>query len=427
MRFSYDGLDAVIQMRSTKVVNNSLWLLAMQGVNMVLPLVTVPYVTRMLGGYNYGVFSLALNWITYFQVIVQFGFTLNGARKAALLDNDDGNALNRLFSRILIARMILLACCLAALIAVYIASQMPLIYLWCLLALYLYPVGTAFQTVWLFQGKQDMGFTAIANIIGRFVSAVLIFILVVNPDSLVLYCILYSFTYVISSLVSLVFAKRRYGVCIQKVKIKEVVGEMKSGFSLFLSSAMSTLFGGFSVTMLGIFCDAVAVGAYSAIYKIPMVLTTLFSPIGQAIYPHVVKLYMRSDKDAHSYIKKVGIGSLAIFSSIAILIVLFRDPLIDMVFGAGYSEYSAVVIPLCVWMIFSILNNFLGIQMLVARGLQREYSQAFIVGMAGVVLANLCLVPVFGPVGAGLAVLSGEVVLSLALTFQIYKTRHLVS
>lgn len=63
-------------MLGTKLFQNGMWLFILQIFNTVVPLLTLPYITRVLGTSNYGVFSLSLNWVTYFQVIVEYGFGL---------------------------------------------------------------------------------------------------------------------------------------------------------------------------------------------------------------------------------------------------------------------------------------------------------------------------------------------------------------
>ena len=68
----------------SKVLANSAWLIILQVFNTIVPLLTLPYITRVLGTSNYGVFSLALNWVTYFQVIVEYGFGFTGARKVSI-------------------------------------------------------------------------------------------------------------------------------------------------------------------------------------------------------------------------------------------------------------------------------------------------------------------------------------------------------
>ena len=91
---------------NSKVVKNGMWLVVLQIFNMVVPLLTIPYITRVLGTTNYGIFSLALNWVTYIQVIVEYGFAFTGARQVSISSD---NNLQKLFSRIITARLILMS------------------------------------------------------------------------------------------------------------------------------------------------------------------------------------------------------------------------------------------------------------------------------------------------------------------------------
>ena len=88
-----------------KSVNNGLWLYALQFFNTIIPLITIPYITRILGAEQYGIFSLALNFTSYLQVAVEYGFALSATRQVAFLKNDKD--LNKLFVSVISARFIL--------------------------------------------------------------------------------------------------------------------------------------------------------------------------------------------------------------------------------------------------------------------------------------------------------------------------------
>ncbi|MFS1350600.1 oligosaccharide flippase family protein [Enterococcus faecium] len=68
---------------------NGVWLYVLQFFNTVIPLITIPYITRILTPYNYGEFSSALNLTSYFLVIVEYGFNWSGARKIAIAKNKE--------------------------------------------------------------------------------------------------------------------------------------------------------------------------------------------------------------------------------------------------------------------------------------------------------------------------------------------------
>ena len=92
----------------SKVLKNGIWLIILQIVNTIIPVITIPYITRILGASEYGVFSIALNWILYLQVLVEFGFGLNGARKVAMLKENNKKELNKIYNDIISSRIVLL-------------------------------------------------------------------------------------------------------------------------------------------------------------------------------------------------------------------------------------------------------------------------------------------------------------------------------
>ena len=89
---------------SSKSVANGMWLYALQFFNLVVPLLTLPYITRILGAESYGTFSIALNVITYLQVVVEYGFGMSATRKVAI---EGKKNLNRTFTAVIFGRSIL--------------------------------------------------------------------------------------------------------------------------------------------------------------------------------------------------------------------------------------------------------------------------------------------------------------------------------
>lgn len=74
--------------KESKFIKNAGWLMVLQGVNIIVPFLTVPYVTRIFGASNYGIFAVALNWVTYFQMIVEYGFDLSATRRVVRVADD---------------------------------------------------------------------------------------------------------------------------------------------------------------------------------------------------------------------------------------------------------------------------------------------------------------------------------------------------
>ena len=182
---------------------------------------------------------------------------------------------------------------------------------------------------------------------------------------------------------------------------------------------MSKIFSGFGVTILGIFSTSSMVGIYSAIYKIPYILTMFFSPISQSFFPFISKEFSDSYTNGIKKIKQVCVPVFCLFVFFSICIILFRKILIFILFGEEYLEYSIIVIPMICQFIFAMINNFLGVQYLVANNQQSLYSKAFFVGCLGIVISNLILCSFFGIYGVSVASFVGEFILTLSLVYEI--------
>lgn len=411
-------IEKIKNILKSKIFKNSIWLTVLQVVNTVIPVLTIPYITRILGSGEYGTFSIALNWILYFQVLVEFGFGLSGARKVSIMEKD--NELNDIFNNIISARIILFVLSFVGLNIIALISAFSLKTYVSMIILFAMILGTTFQLTWLFQGKQDMKFITIINAISRIVSVALIFILVKTQKDVYLYCFLYSITTLLSSAISMIIAKKKYRLKFKFSKIRDIKAEINDGKFLFASSAMSKIFSGFGTTILGIIASSSIVGIYSAIYKIPYVLTMFFSPISQALYPFCSVEFKKSFKVGIKRIKKICIPVFLIFLFMAAIIIAFRERIVGVLFGEEYLEYSIIVIPLVIQFLFAIVNNFIGIQVLVSSGNQRRYSISFTIGCIALVLCNLILGKIWGIYGVALAAPIGEMILTISL-FVNYK------
>ena len=418
--------DKIKIILNSKIFKNGVWLTILQLVNTVIPVITIPYVTRILGTNEYGIFSISLNWIMYLQVLVEYGFGLSGSRKVALLNKDvnEHKKLNQLFNNIISARLILLIVSfiiLNILCIIFNFSHQTYI---SMMFLFIMIIGTAFQLTWLFQGKQDMKFITIINVTSRIISVILIFLFVKQPENIYLYCILYSITLLLSSIISMIVARKKYNLKFKFAKFNYIINELKDGIYLFASSAMTKIFSGFGVTILGIYTTASITGIFSAIYKIPYVLTMFFSPIAQAIYPFISKEFTKGYEVGKKCVKKIGKTIFIIFGLFSIFIIAFNKIIINIIFGTEYSNYSIIVIPLVIQFLFAIINNFIGIQTLVASGKQKNYSKAFAIGCIAIVISNILLGKLYGIYGVSIAAPIGEIILTISLIFQLKKVER---
>ncbi len=389
------------------------WLLILQAVNIILPFVTVPYVTRVFGAANYGVFSIALNWISYFQLIVEYGFNLSATKK--VVEADGLSSLNKLVTAVVLARLGLVAACFVIMLLLGVTSIASGEQMACMLVLFSMLVGIALQLNWLFQGLQDMKFITIATAVSRIISVALIFLFINNSSQLILYSFLYSITFLLSGLLTHLCALKRYGIHFSSIQLRSILFEMRDGLPIFLSSAAGKIIGSLGVTILGCFHSSVVVGSYAAILKIPQMISLMFMPIGQALYPRVNEERIKSRQSAVRLVGKLGVPVLIIFAIILLVIVLLRVPIIWLLYGEGYLVCADSLIPLSIWVLLGILNNFLGVQLLIPFGYQRLYSIFMVLDSLIAFLLNIWLGRLWGALGVAVAIAVSEAFLTLSL------------
>lgn len=399
---------------NSKIVKNSFWLSILQIVNTIIPMITIPYITRTLGAEQYGNFSIALNWIVYIQVLVEFGFALNGARKVAVFENVK-EEIEKLFNNIISSRILLLVISFILLnILTIVFNYSEVIYI-CMLLLFTMIIGVAFQLTWLFQGKQDMRFITIINLIGRMISVVLTFVFVKSSKDIYLYCFFYALTTIISSIISLIVVYKKYNLKFKFSKFEDIKNEISEGKYLFISAAMMKIFSGFGITVLGFVESSAKVGIYSAIYKIPYILTLFFSAISQSIYPYVSVEFNKSYNNGIKTVKKLFFPIFFMFFIMSIIIIFLKDFIIDILFGREYLLYSDIVVPLIIQFLFAIVNNFVGVQILLASNKQKIYTKSFTISCICIVICNVILGKMFGLFGIAYAALIGEMILCITL------------
>lgn len=395
-----------------KSIANGMWLYALQFFNLVVPLLTLPYITRVLGSESYGTFSIALNVITYLQVVVEYGFGMSATRKVAIKKQEN---LDKTFTSVVFGRAILLIFSLCAAVAYIIVNRNNQSICISLLILLICLLGYCVQMNWVFQGFQEMKFISIVNVIGRTVSTGLIFVLVKSSDDLFLYSLLYSVSPFLSGFIGLFIAKNRYKLKFIIVTLCDVIGELKDGFYVFTTQLSSKVFGAIGVTFLGIYVESSIVGVYSAIQKIPNILILLWTPVAQIIYPIVSTKFNHNFSDGYNYVKKIRKMIMPLFVAIAIGIGVFAKTIVQVLFGAEYAMHYIWLYPLLAWLVVAIDNNFWGIQLLLGSGHDREYGKAFNISVVATIFVNFVAIYFWGALGASLAPLLSEAILNFLL------------
>ncbi|MCJ8217233.1 oligosaccharide flippase family protein [Aeromonas veronii] len=404
------------------VIKNALYLLSTKGLTYIFPLFILGYLVKTLGTASFGQYTIILTVCAYAQVVVDYGFSLTTSRELAK-QKENNEVVSTLYFETTILKLVLV-------ILIY-----PLYYVVCYFYFgesavfsssqigYLFVVGNAFFPIWFFQGIERLGLVSSVNILSKLISFSLIFIFVkgqadVTNALLVQAVPLLTLSVMCNFFVVCKFVNFRNS----KVSKKGLLLGIKSGWDVFVSSLSAAFLTNSAVLILGSITTESVVGIYSAAERLAKAVSALFAPITQAVYPYNCRNFSVSIRDGFSSAKKTGIPMIfiAAVTSIAIYISSnFMGGILDL-----NVESTDILNVFAIWILFGVVNNVLGIQILCASSNARLYSNAFVFCSIISVLMIFLLSYIFSGIGAAIAITCGEIMLTgllLLSTNKIYK------
>ena len=390
------------------VFQNTASLYLIQFVQYLLPLITVPYLVRVLGPTIYGTIAFGQSLIAIFMLFTDYGFRLSATRKISVERNDklavSSTAMNVWGGKVLI--------CLVGLLFLFILintipkfREINLV----LVLLYGTVIGSVIFPIWLFLGMEKMVFISVINLIMQVFITIGIFALVNKPADALIYVGLLSAGALTAGVTGAIVAIKIFHLKLHFPSLRSIHGALVEGWTLFLSNTSVSLYTAGNPLILGFLSNNTVVGYYVAAERIVKLVVKLLEPISQAAYPRMSKLATES-KDFVLYWAKRALflqGGLGFGLS---LILFFGSPLIvGVLFGESYFPSILVM------RILSPLPFLIGIGTSFGRFilLPFRYDKArFIIflmaGGINILLAVL-LVPRFSSSGMAVAVLLSEI------------------
>ena len=276
-----------LQKKYKSLIESILSLSFLQLANMILPLITLPYLVKVLGVNNYGIYVFAYSVSNYFATIIDYGFKLTGTRDVAL-NRKDPMALSAIISKILYSKVLL-----AIVSLLILSATIPLFdkYNESYLVFYfsfLVVLFTSFFPDWFFQGIEKMRFITILNLSSRLVFTIAIFIFIKSPVD-------YIFVPLISAIGGLVAMIGAWWIILVQMKLSfirqrtaDIVKTIKESTPLFLNSLFPTLYNNTSAFLLGIFGTPTQLAYYGAAQRIVEAIgTSAIRILTQAFFPHL--------------------------------------------------------------------------------------------------------------------------------------------
>jgi len=397
-----------------KLTENFLSLSVLQGLNYLLPLITLPYLVRVLGPEKYGLVAFAQAFIAYFGILTDYGFNLSATREISI-QRENKEKISTIFSSVMLIKFAFLILSFIFM-SVLVFSIHKFRNEWLLYYLTFGTVlGQVLFPIWFFQGIEKMKYITWLNIIAKTIFTVLVFVLIHQVNDYIYVPFLTALGTIISGILSMWIIKKHFKVNFHLPSKNEIIHQLKEGWYIFISTVAISLYSISNTFILGLFASNTIVGYYSGAEKIINAVQGLLSPISQTIYPHVSKIANESKERALKFLQKItiliGSGSFVL----SLLIFLLAGVVVKILLGGQYLE-SIKVLRILSFLPFIVgLSNIFGIQTMLTFDYKKSFSNILIIASLINITLAFILVPFFFHIGIAFSVVISETFVTIAM------------
>jgi len=395
---------------NNRLLESILSLSILNVLNMALPLLTLPYIIKVVGMGNYGIYSIVYALIQYVLLFSSYGFNFSVTRQIAQ-NRDSHDIVNEIVSTTLCAKAILLivASAIFTCIAFFLFSKTHVLMLVLGLGIV---IGDVMNPVWLYQGMERMKYMTIVNVICKVVFTLLIFICIKHESDYVKIPLLNSAGYLFSGLISLFIACRVFNISVVVPRFADVVFQLKEGWYIFLSTVCMELYRNSNVFVLGLFSNNTMVGIYAGAEKVIKAAQSVSSPVSNALFPHLASGFKNNSISANVYkLKRVALIMCLFLFSIAFGVLIFATPINNILLAADEPQAIELIRIMTPVVLFGGLNYILGIVGLVNLGYQQYFLKyVFVAGLVSIIFL-VVTVNLWGAFSASIAMCLSEITL----------------
>jgi PST family polysaccharide transporter len=401
-----------MRLRDYPLLNNIASLYSVQFAGYLAPLITLPYLARVLTPRHWGLVAFSQSFGLYAALVVEFGFMLSATREVAR-HRDDRTKLGNIFAEVIGAKALLAFVCLLAVSLIVAVTPSFRGNRTMMYAGSLAGIAQGANVGWFYQGLEKMRIVSVVDILGKFMFAISVFFLIHSPaDDWKVPCI-QCFWYCAATVLLTARVYRDFAV--GRPTIRSAAGAIKRSASMFLYRGSLTLYTTANTLILGLLSTPLAVAYYAGGEKINNVLLNAGTPVTQALFPKMSYLTL-NDPQAAKRIARITLLAVLGVSSLLCAVTYILAPLaVRVALGRGYEQ----VVPVLRVLAFSIpavsCSVVMGCQCMLPLGMDKAFNVITIVaGIFNVTLA-LLVVPRYAHMGMAWSLVMTELLVSVCL------------
>jgi PST family polysaccharide transporter len=397
------------------LINNISSLFSVQVANYVLPMVSVPIIVRIIGPDKYGVINYAAAIVSYFILVVNYGFDLTATRQVA--QNRDNRAyIQELFSTVLWCKILLFLLTLIvfsgcfAFFPVFRAEWKIMVYTYVAL------ISWVITPNWIYQGMQELSRIAMFDVIVKLLFTVSVLVVVRHKTDYVYQPLTAGISQIVIGYYSFHYAMHRYGLKVVKVPVKKIFSVLKEERIIFFSSVVINLYTSTNTVILGSLVNIAQVGYYSAAIRlIQMAQAIITLPLSNSFFPYVGAAFGKCREDGIAAARKV----LPVVSMVGLVAFLGMATIgpwaLTLFFGEKFRPGIPIFITLAITPLLIVVSNVFGILVMMNLKMDTAFLRITAFGAVVSIASNLLLVPWAGGLGSAFSLVITESFIAAAM------------
>lgn len=386
-------------MKQSNLKSNVFYNVIYQALILIVPLITSPYLTRVIGAEGLGIYSFSQSLAYYFGLFIMLGINNYGNREISRI-RDNPTAINRTFTEIYIIQfslMLILSIFYLATIFLFMKEN-KLVYL----IQFFYVASVGFDINWCCFGLEKFKLTVSRNSIIKISSALLIFLLVKERDDLGVYTLISAGSVLVSQLVIWPFILK--DVHFVPVKKKDVFSRLQPVFLLFIPVIAVSLYTVFAKLILGMLSSKAELAYFIYSERLIQIPIALVTAIGTVMLPRSSNLLSQGkNEENNNLISRSMQLTMFIAASFTFGLIGVAHQFIPWFYGSSFSKSIILTIFLAPSILFISWNNVIRTQFIIPKGYDRIYIVSVSIGALANIALNVLLIPKFSGLGAAVA------------------------
>ena len=390
--------------KNKSIKKNYIYNLMYQVLAMIVPLITTPYLSRVLGPERIGIYGYTLSITTYFILFGSLGVAMYGEREIAYNQNDI-NKRSRVFFEIFIMKAITILISMVIFFLTFCTHGQYSTYYRILL---LEVLANMIDISWFLQGIEGFKKTVVRNSLVKIVSLICIFTFIKSKEDLMLYFMIYVLSTFLGNLSFFLYLPK----FVTKVPIKELkpFNHLKPTISLFIPQIAIQLYTVLDKTMIGtIIPDKSEVGYYEQAQKIVKLLLTIATSLGTVMVPRMASTFAEGNKEKiKEYLNNSFRFVMMIVFPLMFGIISVAEKFVPIYYGPGYDKVTYLICIISPILVAIGLSNVIGTQFFIPTKRQKEFTISVTCGAIVNFILNLILIYKYQSIGASIATVIAE-------------------